>query len=199
MKKLSLITLFVSAFAFITSAYAGTISGNAGVTSNYLFRGVAQDPTGGASVNAGITYTEGALSIGASAYSLTAGTEVNYVVDYSVNEALNVGATVYSYDTAAGVDATELYAAYDLGIAAVSFATTTDGANDGDTAIALSYGFDITEGVSGSLTYGEVEDDSDSANDYDYLQLDVSYESLTVSLVDADDNSEVAVSYGFNF
>ena len=197
MKKLSLITLFVSAFAFITSAYAGTISGNAGVTSNYLFRGVSQDD--GASVNAGLTYTDGALSIGASAYSLSDGTEVNYVVDYSVNEALNVGATVYSYDTAEGVDATELYAAYDLGIAAVSFATTTDGANDGDTAIALSYGFDITEGVSGSLTYGEVEDDSNSANDYDYLQLDVSYESLTVSLVDADDNSEVAVSYGFNF
>lgn len=197
MKKLSLITLFVSAFAFITSAYAGTISGNAGVTSNYLFRGVSQDD--GASVNAGLTYTDGALSIGASAYSLSDGTEVNYVVDYSVNEALNVGATVYSYDTAEGVDATELYAAYDLGIAAVSFATTTDGANDGDTAIALSYGFDITEGVTGSLTYGEVEDDSDSAGDYDYLQLDVSYESLTVSLVDADDNSEVAVSYGFNF
>jgi uncharacterized protein (TIGR02001 family) len=197
MKKLSLITLFVSAFAFITSAYAGTISGNAGVTSNYLFRGVSQDD--GASVNAGLTYTDGALSIGASAYSLADGTEVNYVVDYSVNEALNVGATVYSYDTAAGVDATELYAAYDLGIASVSFATTTDGANDGDTAIALSYGFDITEGVTGSLTYGEVEDDSNNANDYDYLQLDVSYESLTVSLVDADDNSEVAVSYGFNF
>jgi hypothetical protein len=197
MKKLSLITLFVSAFAFITSAYAGTISGNAGVTSNYLFRGVSQDD--GASVNAGLTYTDGALSIGASAYSLSDGTEVNYVVDYSVNEALNVGATVYSYDTAAGVDATELYAAYDLGIAAVSFATTTDGANDGDTAIALSYGFDITEGVTGSLTYGDVEDDSDSAGDYDYLQLDVSYESLTVSLVDADNNSEVAVSYGFNF
>lgn len=197
MKKLSLITLFVSAFAFITSAYAGTISGNAGVTSNYLFRGISQGD--GASVNAGLTYTDGALSIGASAYSLSDGTEVNYVVDYSVNEALNVGATVYSYDTEAGVDATELYAAYDLGIAAVSFATVTDGANDGDTAIALSYGFDITEGVSGSLTYGEVEDDSDSANDYDYLQLDVSYESLTVSLVDADDNSEVAVSYGFNF
>ena len=197
MKKLTLITLFVSAFAFITSAYAGTISGNAGVTSNYLFRGVSQDD--GASVSAGLTYTDGALSIGASAYSLSDGTEVNYVVDYSVNEALNVGATVYSYDTPAGVDATELYAAYDLGIAAVSFATTTDGANDGDTAIALSYGFDITEGVSGSLTYGEVEDDSNSANDYDYLQLDVSYESLTVSLVDADDNSEVAVSYGFNF
>ena len=197
MKKLTLITLFVSAFAFITSAYAGTISGNAGVTSNYLFRGVSQDD--GASVNAGLTYTDGALSIGASAYSLSDGTEVNYVVDYSVNEALNVGATVYSYDTAEGVDATELYAAYDLGIAAVSFATVTDGANDGDTAIALSYGFDITEGVTGSLTYGEVEDDSDSAGDYDYLQLDVSYESLTVSLVDADDNSEVAVSYGFNF
>ena len=196
MKKLTLITLFVSAFAFITSAYAGTISGNAGVTSNYLFRGVSQDD--GASVSAGLTYTDGALSIGASAYSLSNGTEVNYVVDYSVNEALNVGATVYSYDTGAA-DATELYAAYDLGIAAVSFATTTDGANDGDTAIALSYGFDITEGVSGSLTYGEVEDDSNSANDYDYLQLDVSYESLTVSLVDADDNSEVAVSYGFNF
>ena len=97
MKKLTLITLFVSAFAFITSAYAGTISGNAGVTSNYLFRGVSQDD--GASVSAGLTYTDGALSIGASAYSLSDGTEVNYVVDYSVNEALNVGATVYSYDT----------------------------------------------------------------------------------------------------
>lgn len=197
MKKLTLITLFVSAFAFITSAYAGAISGNAGVTSNYLFRGVSQGD--GASVSAGLTYTDGALSLGASAYSLSDGTEVNYVVDYSVNEALNVGATIYSYDNATGADATEFYAAYDLGVAAVSFATTTEGANDGDTAIALSYGFDITEGVAGSLTYGEVEDDSNSANDYDYLQLDVSYENLTVSLVDADDNSEVAVSYGFNF
>ena len=198
MKKLTLITLFVSAFAFITSAYAGTISGNAGVTSNYLFRGVSQ--ADGASVNAGLTYTDGALSIGASAYSVDDGSEINYVVDYSVNEALNVGATVYSYDTdtVGDRDATELYAAYDLGIATVSYAQTTDGDNDGDTAIALSYGFDITEGVAGSLTYGEVEDDS-ASTDYNYLQLDVSYESLTVSLVDSDSNSEVAVSYGFNF
>ena len=62
MKKLTLITLFVSAFAFITSAYAGltgTVSGNAGVTSNYLFRGVSQ--ADGASVSAGLTYTDGAI------------------------------------------------------------------------------------------------------------------------------------------
>ena len=207
MKKLTLITLFVSAFAFITSAYAGltgTVSGNAGVTSNYLFRGVSQ--ADGASVSAGLTYTDGALSLGASAYSLDADTEVNYVVDYSVNEALNVGATIYNYTGTAGTDATEIYAAYDLGVATISYASTTEGANDGDTALALSYGFDIAEGVAGSLTYGDVSDDSDNAGDYDYLQLDISYENLTVSIVDADrtvnnveDETQVAVSYGFDF
>ena len=204
MKKLTLITLFVSAFAFITSAYAGltgTVSGNAGVTSNYLFRGVSQ--ANGASVSAGLTYTDGALSLGASAYSLDTDTEVNYVVDYSVNEALNVGATIYNYTGTANTDATEIYAAYDLGVATISYASTTEGANDGDTALALSYGFDIAEGVAGSLTYGDVSDDSDSAADYDYLQLDVSYENLTVSIVDADrtpeQETQVAVSYGFDF
>ena len=204
MKKLTLITLFVSAFAFITSAYAGltgTVSGNAGVTSNYLFRGVSQ--AAGASVSGGLTYTDGALSLGASAYSLDADTEVNYVVDYSVNEALNVGATIYNYTGTAGTDATEIYAAYDLGVATISYASTTEGDNDGDTALALSYGFDIAEGVAGSLTYGDVSDDSDNTADYDYLQLDVSYENLTVSIVDADrtpeQETQVAVSYGFDF
>jgi uncharacterized protein (TIGR02001 family) len=215
MKKLTLITLFVSAFAFITSAYAGltgTVSGNAGVTSNYLFRGVSQ--AGGASVSGGLTYTDGALSLGASAYSLGeadadgADTEVNYVVSYAVNDALSVGATVYSYNGVAGSDrdGTEINVGYDLGVATISYASGSEGAIDGDTALALSYGFDIAEGVAGSLTYGDYSDDSDNAGDYDYLQLDISYENLTVSIVDADrtvngveDETEVAVSYSFNF
>ena len=193
MKKLSLITIFVSAFAFITSAYAGTISGNAGVTSNYLFRGVSQ--ADGASVNAGLTYTDGALSIGGSVYSLDAGqdddnadTEVNYAISYAVNDALSVGATVYDYNGDAGTvrDGTEINLSYDLGVAAISYASGQEGAIDGDDALALSYGFDITEGVSGSLTYGDVDRAAANGVDYDYLQLDVSYESLTVSIVDGD-------------
>ena len=216
MKKLTLITLFVSAFAFITSAYAGltgTVSGNAGVTSNYLFRGVSQSAT---SVSGGLTYTDGALSLGASAYSLdadtvgAADTEVNYVVSYAVNDALSVGATVYSYNggAASGLDGTEINIGYDLGVATISYASGTEGSLDGDSALAISYGFDIAEGVTGTLTYGDVSQDTATAADpnYDYLQLDISYDNLTVSIVDADrtvsgaaDETEVAVSYGFNF
>ena len=61
---------------------------------------------------------------------------------------MNVGATIYNYTLLPVLtDATEIYAAYDLGVATISYASTSEGANDGDTALALSYGFDIAEGV----------------------------------------------------
>ena len=124
MKKYTLITLFVGAFAFITSAYA-EISGNLGVTSNYMWRGVTQSGNSSA-VSGGLDYTGTNFYAGTwISEAATGDTEVDLYVGTEVN-GFDLGIIKYSYPGAQGADVTELYVGYTYNGVDLSYAVNED-------------------------------------------------------------------------
>jgi hypothetical protein len=220
MKTITLITLFVGALAFITSAYA-SVSGNLGVTTDYIWRGASQSD--GISVSGGLDYagegfyagvwmgTTGSQTVAAAGTDGSAsdiagsvdsvpttsttggadstGLETNLYIGTDIN-GFDVGVIQYSYSDGAGSDATEAYIGYSVAGFDLAYAQDLD---DSDLDFfSVSYGLPtLIEGVSSALTYGDTGDD-------DYLQLDVSYNDLTITFVDNDGpETLVAVSYGW--
>ena len=110
MRNITLITLFVGACAFITSAYA-EISGNIGVTSNYLWRGQTQTEDGSA-VSGGLDYAGEGYYAGVwasnTSFEGTAGEEFDFYIGTEIN-GIDVGYISYMYPTGGG-DFEEFYA-----------------------------------------------------------------------------------------
>ena len=186
MKTITLITLFVGALAFITNAYA-SVSGNLGVTSDYLWRGTTQSG-GEASVSGGLDYSGDSFYAGAWIGSVVGGEELDLYIGTDVN-GFDVG--VISY-VIGGEEVSEYYVGYSIAGFDLSYAQETE-ESDND-FFSVSYGFDISEGLSGTLTAG------DYYYTGEYLQLDVSYGDLTVTVLDHDDEDDLsyAVSYGWS-
>ncbi len=204
MKNYTLITLFVGATAFITSAQA-EISGNLGVTSDYMWRGVSQNG-GATAVSGGLDYTGTSFYAGTwiSDASWAAGmdTEVDLYIGTEIG-GFDVGVCKYMYPDAQTNDFTEIYVGYTFKGFDLSYAFDEDATSN--EFYSIGYGFDIVEGLTGYVTFGAY-DFTDTANDYDYLQLDIAYGDLTISLseVDGDDitydtDLNYVVSYGWGF
>ena len=189
MKNITLITLFVGASAFITSAYA-EISGNLGVTSNYLWRGLSQNGTE-ASVSGGLDYSGDGFYAGFWTANLSGDQEVDLYVGTELN-GFDVGIIKYCFD---GSENTEYYVGYSIAGFDLSYAADVDDSDLSYTGV--SYGFTITEGLDATLTYGDYED----AAYGEYYQLDIAYGDLTITVADRDADPEVdyAVSYGWGF
>ena len=179
MKTITLITLFVGALAFITNAYA-SVSGNLGVATDYVWRGQSQNSED-AFVNGGIDYAGEGYYAGAWIGSLDNGTEVNYYAGTDIN-GFDVG--IIKYEFSGSGDATEAYVGYSIQGFDLSYAQDLDESKN--EFFSVSYTLPtIIEGISSVLTYGDVSK-LDSTADYDYMQLDISYGDLTISLVDED-------------
>ena len=196
MKNITLITLFVGASAFITSAYA-EISGNLGVTSNYLWRGLSQNGTE-ASVSGGLDYSGDGFYAGFWTANLSGDQEVDLYVGTELN-GFDVGLIKYCFDAS---EATEYYVGYSIGGFDLSYAADVDDSDLSYTAV--SYGFTITEGLDATLTYGDYDaglTDTGAIAYGEYIQLDVAYGDLTITVADRDADTEVdyAVSYGWGF
>ena len=84
MKTITLITLFVGALAFITNAYA-SVSGNLGVTTDYLRRGASQGD--GVSLSGGLDYEGEGFYAGMWTSSL--GGSGEYETDFYVGTDIN--------------------------------------------------------------------------------------------------------------
>jgi len=188
MKTITLITLFVGALAFITNAYA-SVSGNLGVTSDYLWRGTTQS-NGEASVSGGLDYAGDSYYAGAWVGSIVGGEELDLYIGTDI-QGFDVGVIKY---IAGGAETTEYYVGYSVSGFDLSYAVE-EGASEND-FYSVSYGFDISESLSATLTVG------DYYSTGDYTQLDVAYGDLTVTIVDSDvdDHGDVsyAVSYGWS-
>jgi uncharacterized protein (TIGR02001 family) len=194
MKTITLITLLVGALAFITNAYA-SVSGNLGVATDYVWRGVSQNSED-AHVNGGIDYAGEGYYAGAWIGSLDDGTEVDYYVGTDIN-GFDVGIIKYEFsDESGSSDLTEAYVGYSIQGFDLSYAQDLDESKN--EFFSVSYALPtIIEGISSVLTYGDASF-VDSADDYDYLQLDISYGDLTISLVDEDTNgTTTALSYSW--
>ena len=93
-----LATATLSTQAFAIADVEG-LSANAGVVSQYFFRGIAQTTT--ATASAGLDYEKGDFSVGAWVADVQDGIEVdvygNYGFSFKNDLALNVGFTTYQY------------------------------------------------------------------------------------------------------
>ena len=198
MKTITLITLFVGALAFITNAYA-SVSANMSVSSDYLWRGDSLSG-GDAVVQGGLDYETDLLYAGIWVSTLGNGNgeEVDLYVGTSLGiDGLDLGVVKYEINS---LEDTEIYAGYSIGDFSLYYAQSEE---DSDIDfMSLSYGFDISESISASLTYGEWSDEAVAALgvNSDYLQLDLSYGNMTFTVLDAEDREDldVAVSYSFD-
>ena len=192
MKTITLITLFVGALAFITNAYA-SVSGNLGVTSEYYFRGASQGD--GVSISGGLDYAGEGYYAGIWTANLgsTGEQETDFYIGTDIN-GFDVGIISYEYsDATAGLK--EYYVGYSFQGFDLFYAVNTDD-SDSD-YFSVSYGLPtIIEGVSSTLTYGDTG--AGAAYDEDYLQLDVSYGDLTLTVLDTDAGTLTALSYGWS-
>ena len=197
MRNITLITLFVGASAFITSAYA-EISGNAGITSNYLWRGQTQSGDG-ASVSAGLDYAGEGYYAGFWVGSLADGEEVDLFIGTEIS-GFDVGYIAYLYPTGGG-DFEEFYVGTSVAGLDLFYAVGTTG--DKDSYYSVSKSFDITEAMSGTITYGMNEaavSGGVNVEDASHLALDVSYADYTFTLSDLEgEGYKVVASYGISF
>ena len=193
MKTITLITLFVGALAFITNAYA-SVSANMSVSSDYIWRGVSLSG-GDAVVQGGLDYETDLFYAGVWVSTLGNfdGEEVDLYAGTSLGiEGLDLGVIKYE---ALSEEITELYIGYS--VAGFDLYYAQDEEESDLDFFSVGYGFDVTEEISAYLTYGEW----DELVDIDYVQLDLSYGNMTLSVLDADDGRDeidVAVSYSFD-
>lgn len=202
MKTITLITLFVGALAFITNAYA-SVSANMSVTSDYLWRGSSLS-NGDAAVQGGLDYDGGNFyagvwvsTLGTQSFidgsSASAGEEVDLYIGTNFN-GLDLGIIKYEL---LSTEVTEIYAGYSINGFDLYYAQDEE-ESDYD-YLSVSYGFDINESITASLTYGQWSDEAvtDLGVEEDFLQLDVFYGPMTLTILDADgrDDLDLAVSY----
>jgi uncharacterized protein (TIGR02001 family) len=202
MKNITLITLFLGAFAFITSAYA-SVTASGSVSSDYVWRGESLSG-GDAVVQGGLEYSDTNYYAGAWVSTLgnaNGGEELNLYVGTELS-GFDLAITKY---VVSSEEITELSVGYSLAGFDLFYAQNEEESDE--TFMSVSYGFDINESISGTLTYGEWSDEAVLAKapligsgTTDYIQFDVSYGSMTFSVVDADDRDDLdfAVSYALS-
>jgi uncharacterized protein (TIGR02001 family) len=197
MKNITLITLFVGALAFITSASAA-VSGNLGVTTDYVWRGASQGD--GVALSGGMDYAgEGfyagiwTSSLGDDALGADQGYETDFYIGTEIN-GFDVGLISYEYTKKLNSDFQEFYVGYSYSGFDLFYAQNVDD-SDAD-YFSVSYGLpEVIAGVSSSLTYGD--SGAGVAFDEDYLQLDIAYGDLTLSVLDTDAGTSTALSYSW--
>ena len=193
MKTITLITLFVGALAFITNAYA-SVSANGSVTSDYIWRGDSLS-NGEAAVQGGLDYDAGNFYAGVWVSTLgeTNGEEVDLYVGTEIS-GFDLAVTKYEF---LSTEVTELSVGYSIAGFDLFYAQNEEESDE--TFISVSYGFDINESISATLTYGEWSDEAVTAalGTGEYLQLDLNYGAMTLSVIDHDERHDVdlAVSY----
>lgn len=198
MKTITLITLFVGALAFITNAYA-SVSANMSVTSDYLWRG-ASASNGDAAVQGGLDYDGGnyyagiwVSTLGQAAGSGFDGEEVDLYVGTNFN-GLDLGVIKYEVSS---TEVTEIYAGYSISGFDLYYAQDEE-TSDND-FFSIGYGFDVSESISGYISYGSWSDEAVAAElgPDDYIQVDLSYGPMTLTVLDADgsEDLDLAVSY----
>jgi uncharacterized protein (TIGR02001 family) len=111
MKNITLITLFVGALAFITSASAA-VSGNLGVTTDYVWRGTSQSG-GNSAISGGFDYAGEGYYAGVWTSSTSGAQETNFYAGTDIS-GFDVGVISYEYSNAATGDAVEAYVGYSL-------------------------------------------------------------------------------------
>lgn len=204
MKKLALpltLVALATSAAFVSTSATAEVSANAGVTSNYVWRGVSQSGDA-ASVSGGLDYSnESGFYAGTWIGSLSEGNgaETDLYLGFSGEKdgfGYDVGYIYYNYSDLDDSDFGEIYfsgsvADFSFGLAYTVNSQVDDGSlfDTGDIYYNIGYSFALSEEFGLGLTYGYYDFDAGSDSDYGHLQIDLTKGDFTFSISKAEDES----------
>ena len=222
MNKLKVLSLSAAVAGVLTSGAAmAELTGNIGVMSNYLWRGVTQT-SDSAAISGGLDYSHAS-----GAYAGTWVAEVSslngesgqYEMDLYAGYAAEAGDIsydvglikyVYPIDDGGTVqvdaDFAELYASVGFGPAtfyvASTFAKEGDPQNEKDLYYSLSADFEVS-GLALSALYGDYDFDDPASTDYSHYSLSLSKDDFTFAYeqndITGDDDMQFVASWGKEF
>lgn len=189
-------TLALSLFAastLVSGIAHAEVTGNVGVTSNYIWRGVPQSGDD-AAISGGLDYAhESGVYVGTWTSSLGGGSQ--YELDLYAGYAgevsgfsYDVGVNHYMYpvDDTAKLDFTEVYGSIGYGPVTAGVAYTVDKEasvkDKNDLYLSLAANFDVKEDLAFGLLVGRYDFADPATKDYTHYQV-----SLTKSLSDVGD------------
>lgn len=169
----------------------GKLSGNIGVTSNYIWRGVTQTDDD-AAVQGGIDYVHDSnLYLGAwtSSYGNGNGYELDLYGGYqgSIGEIpFDVGIILYQYPVDnTGQDAIEVYGKFDFELFYTMAAFTIDKddtSQDNDLYLNIGTDIELRQGLDMTLLFGMYEFDDPGAEDYKHFHVSLKKEEFVFAL-----------------
>ncbi|MDR9437382.1 MAG: TorF family putative porin [Thiohalophilus sp.] len=194
MKQIATAILLSAGLSGLAQAQ-GELSGNLGVTSNYIWRGVTQTDDQ-AAVQGGIDYTHDAnlyAGVWTSNYGNGNGYELDLYGGYrgSVGDIpFDAGLIMYQFPVAnTGADATELYGKFDFDLFSVmgAYTLSKDGTSQ-DNDIYLSIGTDAELGndLYATLLFGMYEFDDSAEEDYNHIHVALKKDEFTFALDKSD-------------
>ena len=217
--KSSLTAALMAGTMLATPALAVTIKGNIGATSDYVWRGNTQSD-GDASISGGIDVDLGSgFAVGVWTASLggdqnndqpkgSADYETDIYGSYSFDVGsigMEVGYISYQYPGVAesANDFEEYFVTADFGLVSVSYfrldsAETKAQNDDKGTYLSIDTGFELNDGWSVGLHYGEEDFDVSESDTDTSISLSKGDVTFTVS-GDEDDDTRAIVSWGRSF
>lgn len=193
------ISAFICAIAVATTASAAEISGNIGVTSDYIWRGYTQN-SGMSSVSGGLDVDFGngfyaRTWVGDATYE-AASYELDFYAGYAGEAgpvSYDVGYLAYMYPDQASndnIDFSEIYATVGYGLVSASYyylaSADAEGKDAGDdTYLSLDLETSLSEDIGLALHYGTYEMDGDDDTDSD-MSLTISKGDFSLAFIQAD-------------
>ena len=191
------IVLATAVAAILTSGVAAAdLSANAGVFSNYIWRGVSQTADAAAG-QGGIDWSdESGIYAGIWTSTIAGGQEVDVYAGFAGEAGdigYDVGVITYQYPKSPNINFTELYASGTFSLVTVGVAYTVDAASDNDGAafdsgdIYVNGSLDYSVGKSDvSLYVGSYMFDNDGAGgvdgDYNHYGVSLSKDGFTFAI-----------------
>ncbi|QBY04684.1 hypothetical protein E2K93_09905 [Thalassotalea sp. HSM 43] len=130
--SLLMATLGASSFMASTNVALAEVSGNAGVVSQYFFRGIMQTDT--ASASAGLDYEKNGFYVGTWGADVTDGLEIDFYAGYGFETesglGLSIGATTYQYTGDFDSDYNEVNLGLSYGFVSLSYNVGVHGEDD---------------------------------------------------------------------
>lgn len=217
MKKANalLVGTILAASTVASSVAVAELSGNVGFTSNYIWRGVTQGSDDSA-ISGGIDYAhDTGFYAGTWVSSLSGGSqyEQDLYLGYGFDAGpvgMDVGYIRYMYpvDSTVEDDFDELYvnASYEMFSAGVAMTMDTEagGQYEDDLYMFVAADFEVKEGLSLGLLYGDYDFDDPSSTDYSHYQVSLSKDDFVFAFDQNDQDgaagdARFTVSYSKSF
>ena len=217
MKKLNVLAISAAvAGALVSGTAAADLTGNIGLSNNYMWRGVTQTDDQ-AAISGGIDYSnKSGIYAGTWVSNVDYGSTASdgsYEMDLyfgyggeAGSVAYDVGYIYYAYPLDTDADFSEIYAGVDVANFELDVALTVDtdaGGDDANIYASLAYSFDLGNDLSLGLLIGNYAFDDAAATDYSHYSValgkgDFSF-GLEANDIDGDDDMRVVVAWGKEF